>query len=48
MGVVIGVISSTAVEKKQKNLLCGLTGGTNRSCRFDFQIECAASGLRNK
>jgi hypothetical protein len=48
MGVVIGVVSSTAVKKKQQILLCGLPGGSNRSSRFDFQVQSAASGLRNK
>jgi len=49
MGVVTGVISCTAVEKKQQNLLCWLPGGTDSSCLLDFQFEsaCRAWETRN-
>jgi hypothetical protein len=48
MGVAPGVISFTAVEKKEQNLLCWLPRGTDRSCLLDFQFESAVSGLGNK
>jgi hypothetical protein len=48
MGIVTGVISCTAIEKKQQNLLCRLHRGTDRSCPLDFQFESAMSGLGNK
>ena len=41
MCVAPGVISSTAVKKKQQNLLCWLPRGTDRSSLLDFQFwEC--------
>jgi len=48
MGVVLGVISCKAVEKKQQNLLCWLPRGTDRSCLLDFQFKRALSMLGNK
>ena len=45
---VLGVISCTAIEKKQRNLLCWLSRGTDRSRLLDFQFESAVSGLGNK
>ena len=48
MSVVIGVVSCTAVEKKQQNVLCWLSRGTERSSLLVFQFESAVSGLGNK
>jgi len=48
MGGVTGVISCTALGKKQQNLLCWLSTGTDRSCLLDFQIKSAMSVLGNK
>jgi hypothetical protein len=48
MSVAPGVISCTAFEKKQQNLLCSLPISTDRSSLPDFQFESAMSGLGNK
>ena len=48
MGVVAGMISCTAVENKQQNILYRLPRSTDRSFLFDFQFESAVSGLENK
>jgi len=48
MGVVTGVIICTAVEKKQQDLLCWLSSGTDRFCVLDFQVESAVLGLGDK
>jgi len=44
MSVVTQVISCTAVEKKQENLLCWLPRGTEKSSLLDFQcrVPCQA------
>jgi hypothetical protein len=48
MGDVTGVLSCTAVDKKQQNLLCLLPRCTDRSGLFNFQFESAVSGLGNR
>jgi hypothetical protein len=48
MGDVTGVLSHTAVDKKQHNLLCQLSRCSDRYGLLDLQFESAVSGLENK
>jgi hypothetical protein len=48
MGDVTGVLSCTAIGKKQQNLLCHLLRCTDRSGLLGFQFESAVSGLGNQ
>jgi hypothetical protein len=48
MGDVIGVLSCTAIDTKQQNLLCRLPRCTDRSGLPDFQFESVMSGLGDK
>jgi hypothetical protein len=48
MADVAGVLSCTAVDKKQQNLLCRLSRYTGRSGLLDFQFESTVSDLGNK
>jgi hypothetical protein len=48
MGDVNGVLSCTAVHKKQQNLLCSLSRCTERSDLLDLQFDSAVSGLGNR
>jgi hypothetical protein len=47
MGDVTGVLSRTAVDKKQQNSLCRHARCADRSGGLDFQLESAVSGLGN-